>query len=104
MLGEPTGVYRKVLHADDVGTRLEHMMQLQDLWSTAYSIVTRPNLFHTELEQTRSVQLENALDLLQDHMEAEDNLTQYAKEINELPKTNSKDNPPYGFTTHRDTV
>jgi len=29
MLGEPT--YRKVLHGDDVGTRLSHMMDLQML-------------------------------------------------------------------------
>lgn len=81
MLGEPT--FRKVLHGDDMGTRLEHMMQLQDLWSTAYAILTRPDLFHTELEKARAVQLEIALDLLQHHMEAEYNLVSYAKAIND---------------------
>ena len=104
MLGEPSREYRKVLHADDVGTRIEHMMQLQELWSTAYGILTRPSLFHTDLEKARAVQLEIALDLLQHHLEAEYNLVQYAKEINDLPKPSPKRNPPDDFVTHRDTV
>ena len=83
MLGEPT--YQKVLHSDDVGTRIEHMMQLQELWSTAYGILTRPSLFHTDLEKARAVQLEIALDLLQHHLEAEYNLASYAREINDPP-------------------
>ena len=102
MMGEPT--YRKVLHGDDVGTRLQHMMDLQMLWSDVYGILTRPNLFHTELEQARALQLEIALSLLQNHLESEYNLVQYAKEINDLPKPNPKRNPPDDFVTHRDTV
>ena len=99
MLGEPSREYRKVLHGDDVGTRLSHMMELQDLWSTAYMILTRPDLFHTDLEKARAVTLEIALDLLQHHMEAEFNVTQYAKAIND-----AKHDPPDDFVTHRDTV
>jgi hypothetical protein len=95
MIGEPT--YRKKLHGDDVGTRLEHMMDLQGLWSDVYGILTRPKMFHTEYEQIRAAQLELALDLLQHHMEAEYNLTNYAKEINDLPKP-KKDDPPDNFT------
>ena len=102
MLGEPT--YRKVLHGDDIGTRLSHMMDLQMLWSDVYGILTRPTLFHTELEQARALQLEIALNLLQNHLESEYNLVQYAKEINDLPKPNPKRNPPDDFVTHRDTV
>ena len=83
MLGEPT--YRKVLHGDDVGTRLSHMMELQDLWSTAYMILTRPDLFHTDLEKARAITLEIALDLLQHHLESEYNLSSYAREINDPP-------------------
>ena len=100
MLGEP--IYKKVLHADDVGTRLEHMMQLQDLWSTSYGILTRDNFYHTGWEYNRAAALGIALDLLQHHMEAEYNLTQYAKEINDVSKS-KKDDPP-DFVTHRDTV
>jgi hypothetical protein len=102
MLGEP--VYKKVLHGDDVGPRLEHMMQLQDLWSTAYAILTRPNLFHTDLEKARAKQIETALDLLQHHMEAEYNLTQYARAINEISKAKKPGDPPDIVTFRDDTV
>jgi hypothetical protein len=103
MLGEP--IYKKVLHADDVGTRLEHMMQLQDLWSTSYGILTRDNFYHTGWEYNRAAALGIALDLLQHHMEAEYNLTQYAKEINDLPKpTTKQDPPPDDIVTFRDTI
>ena len=97
MMGEPT--YHKVLHADDVGTRIEHMMQLQDLWSTAYGILTRPG-YHSLLEEIRAKALETALDLLQHHLEAEFNITNYARDINNA----SQKNPPDDFVTHRDTV
>ena len=95
-------LYPKKLNAgDDVGTRLQHMMELQDLWATAYGILTRPDLFHTPLEEERANIIDIALSLLQHHMEAEYNLTSYAKEINNAkPKTD----PPDDFVTHRDTV
>jgi hypothetical protein len=84
MLGEPA--FRKALHGDDVGTRLQHMMDLQDVWSVVYGILTTDH-FHTELEKERAGQLKIALDLLQHHMEAEFNTTNYAKVINEgMPK------------------
>jgi hypothetical protein len=100
MFGEPT--YRKVLHGDDIGTRLSHMMELQDLWSTAYGVLTRPYIWHSPLEELRAKEIEMALDLLQHHMEAEYNLTQYAKEINEVSKP-KKDDPP-DTVTFSDTV
>lgn len=82
MLGEPTRLY----HPDDVGTRIEHLMQMQDLWSSAYAFLTRPNVYHTDLEKARALTLEIGLDLLQNHMEIEYNHVPYAKEINSLPK------------------
>jgi len=107
MLGEPTGDY-KVLKADDVGTRLTHMMELQDVWSTCYAILTRGG-YHSELEQVRAAQLDVALDLLQHHLEAEYSGTSYAKIINDLPKdpkeiTDVQNHPPDDFTTHRDAI
>ena len=102
MLGEPSREYRKVLHGDDVGTRLSHMVELYDLWNTAYGILTRPDLFHTDLEKARAVTLELALDLLSHHLESEYNLTNYARTINDLSKPNSKpDDPP---VTWKDAV
>jgi Cys-tRNA synthase (O-phospho-L-seryl-tRNA:Cys-tRNA synthase) len=107
MLGEPH--YTKLMHAEDVGTRLQHMADLHELWSTAYAILTRPNLYHTALEEERAKALEIALDLLVNHMEAEYNEVPYAKEIND--NTNPppmsirpRHDPPSDFTTFRDTV
>ena len=83
-MGDP--MYHKQLHGDDVGTRLSHMMDLQQLWSDVYGILTRPTLFHTELEKARALQLEIALSLLQNHITAEFDETRYARVINDLPK------------------
>ena len=93
MLGEPVRLYS----GNDVGTRLEHMMHLQNLWSTAYAILTRPDLFHTELEAERAKALSIALDLLQHHLESEFNLVSYAKVINNLSEKgkDSKDDDLY---------
>jgi hypothetical protein len=90
MIGEPTGGF-KSLKAEDVGTRLQHMMDLQDQWSTAYGILTRPG-YHSKWEEDRTKALETALGLLQHHMEAEYNGTTYARTINDLPK-NPKEIP-----------
>ena len=97
-------LYPKKLHSDDVGTRMQHMMELQDLWSTAYGILTRPDLYHTPLEEERAKNIGIALDLLQHHMEAEYNIVNYAKEINDASAQRSKTDPPDDFVTHRDTV
>jgi hypothetical protein len=101
MLGEPTGEFSKVLHAEDVGNRLEHMVQLHDLWNTAYGILTRPG-YHSPLEEERAKQLSVALDLLMHHMSSEYNETFTAKEINDLPQP-KKDDPP-DIVTFRDTL
>lgn len=100
MFGEPT--YRKVLHGDDVGTRLSHMVELHDLWNTAYGILTRPNIWHSPLEELRAKEIGMALDLLMHHMSAEYNETFNAKEINDLPQP-KKDDPP-DVVTFRDTL
>ncbi len=90
MLGEPTREQK--YKAEDVGTRIQHMMELQEMWSTCYAILTRPDLYHTELENARALALGVALDLLQNHLEAEFNSVKYARVINELPK-NATDIP-----------
>ncbi len=102
MIGEPSNYHR--LHPDDVGTRLTHLMELQDLWATTLGILTRPG-FHTVLEKERAGQLEIALALLQHHMEKDYDPTSTAREINNLPK-DAKEIGKVGetFITHRDTV
>jgi hypothetical protein len=37
--------------ADDVGTRLQHLMDLQEAWSSAYAILTRPHSWHSPQEE-----------------------------------------------------
>ncbi len=102
MLGEPSREYRKVLHGDDVGTRLSHMVELYDLWNKSGRVRMPYAVFHTDLEKARAVTLELALDLLSHHIESEYNLTNYARTINDLSKPNSKpDDPPI---TYRDAV
>lgn len=75
----------KNLNSDDVGTRLEHAMDLQNVWSTALGLLTTPG-YHTGLEKDRADKLEIALTLLQNYMEMGYTGTIYAKEINNLPK------------------
>ena len=100
-------LYPKKLNAEDVGTRIQHMVELHDLWNTAYGILTRPDLYHTDLEKERAKNLQIAIDFLIHHLEAEFNVTPYAKEINSSGPPPMSIRPkvdPDDFTTHRDTV
>lgn len=72
--------------AEDVGTRIQHYMELQDMWSSAFAILTRPNLYHSPQEELIAARLEIALELLENHMRAEFSNASYAKVINDLPK------------------
>jgi len=86
MIGEPVHLYG----SEDVGTRMEHLMELQDIWSSCYAVLTRPNIHHSDIEKARALSLEIGLDLLQHFMETWYNHLPYAKEINNLPKDATK--------------
>jgi len=75
----------KLYGMDHVGTRMEHLADLQDLWGFAYAQLTT-NHYHTEGEKYQAAELEVALDLLETHMQSQYRPTAYAKVINELPK------------------
>ena len=75
----------KTYGMQDWGKRLEHMMDLQDLWSGAYAILTGPG-WHNPEEERQAKELEIALKLLGHHMQNDFDATQYAKVINDLPK------------------
>jgi hypothetical protein len=68
----------------DIGTRLEHLADLQDLWGTALCILTT-GTYHNEREIAQAADIEIALKLLENHMANDYNETQYAKDINDLP-------------------
>ena len=107
MFGETRN--HKALSPGDVGTRIEHLMELQDFWNTAYGILTAKNTWHSTVEIERAKQLQTALDLLQNVLEKEYNFTIYAIEINDLPK-NAKEIPdakkdgPTDLGGYRNTV
>ena len=69
----------------DVGTRLEHLADLQELWSFALGIETAGG-FQSVPSVERSQKLEAALNLLEAHMMNDYKPTVYAYDINTLPK------------------
>ena len=93
------------LKMTDHGTRLEHLMDLQDLWGRGLAICTQ-GMYQTEPEKERAKELKIALKLLVAHMQKDFPDVDYAREINALPKNaeDIKDDPPRDITTHRDTV
>jgi hypothetical protein len=74
----------RTLSMSDVGTRLEHLADLQDLWGFALQILTT-NIYHTEDEIEQANKLEIALALLEYHMLSDYDPTKYAKVVNNLP-------------------
>jgi hypothetical protein len=80
----------KTYSMEDVGTRMQHMMDLQDLWSFAYAVLTTPNIWHSERENVQAMELAVGIDLLNYHLQAEYKDTPYARVINGLPKPNDE--------------
>lgn len=52
---------------DDVGTRMEHLSDLQELWSSGVDIMMR-GTYHSEREKEQLAKLEAAVHLLENHM------------------------------------
>ena len=81
--------YREVIMAiyemDDVGTRLQHAMDLYDTWGACLANLTSPG-YHNPTEIERAEQLTNAMKLLANYMGSEYSPTYYARVINDLPK------------------
>jgi hypothetical protein len=77
----------KSYHMDDVGTRMEHLADLHELWSRAYAYLTMPNVWHSKKEEEQALDLEKARDLLSTHMATISfDPAVYGKIINGLPK------------------
>ena len=69
----------------DIGTRLQHLADLQELWSYALGIETAGK-YQTEPSIERAHRLEAALQLLEAHMMNDYSPTTYAQVINSLPR------------------
>jgi len=80
----------RIISMDDVGTRMEHMADLHDLWSFAYGQLTTDR-YHTGDEDHQAGELNIAIDLLVHHMQSEFKPTTYAQVINNLKKPSDID-------------
>ena len=73
------------LKADDVGTRLEHLMELHDLWGWSLHMCLR-GTFHTDLETAQQAKLECALEMLNHIIMGYQGATDVPSVINSLPR------------------
>jgi hypothetical protein len=74
---------------NDIGTRAEHLMELQDIWNFALGLLTT-SVWHSDREKHQAEELQIALDLLMSHVQSMYVPTFYAREINALPKPNNE--------------
>jgi hypothetical protein len=93
---------------EDMQTRAQTLMELQDLWSHGLQVLTTKG-WHSDKEKQQAQYLAIALELLQQVLECEYSPKNYAIIINTLPKDpkeipDEKNHLPEPFTTHRDTV
>jgi len=70
---------------EDVGTRLDHLTDLKDIWENALQIMhNRNRTYETQDEAQEKRKLEIAIDMLNFHMQKDYNEFEYRKEINVL--------------------
>jgi len=74
---------------DDVQTRMQTLMELQDLWSHGLQVLTTKG-WHSDKEKQQAEYLTIALELLQQQLETEYSPKKYAAEINALPQDATK--------------
>ena len=69
----------------DIGSRMEHLADLHELWQFALGIETAGK-YQSEPSMERAARLEGAIQLLTAHMLNDYDPTTYAQVINNLPK------------------
>lgn len=79
------------LKAEDSGNRLDHLMELHDLWSWSLAMCLR-GTFHTDLEKEQQEKLEVAIEMLNHILMGYQTETVIPQVINSLPK-DAKDIP-----------
>jgi hypothetical protein len=73
------------LRAEDQGNRLDHLMQLHDLWSWSLAMCLR-STFHTVLEKEQQEKLEHALEMLNHIIMGYQTASTIPQVINSLPR------------------
>jgi hypothetical protein len=71
---------------DDIGTRMEHLADLHELWTSGIEILSR-GTYQTVFEQAMIEELEIARTLLARHMAKDYQQSSYAQEINKIGTT-----------------
>lgn len=69
---------------NDVGRRIDFLMELQDLWSGGLAIATQG--YMTKSDKEMAAKLEVALELLTNHLRNDFDIRSYVQEINNLPE------------------
>jgi|SRR6185295_14561665 len=75
----------KPFSMEDVGRRIDHLSDLQELWGWGLAALTA-GTYHTDSEMAQAKELEIALKLLEQHMLIGFDPTKYAQVINNLPE------------------
>jgi hypothetical protein len=80
----------KELKMTDVGTRLEHIADLKELWETAFHFLSMRNAkYMSQPELDNKAKLEIGLDLLNAHITKDyTEESEYRREINDLGRRN----------------
>jgi len=75
------------IRMEDVGTRLDHLTQLKDLWEFAHTMLVNQNkLYSTAEDKIEAKKLESALEMLNHHMQKDYSEFNYRIEINTIPR------------------
>src|ERR1700688_3044697 len=82
--GENINYAMKTGSLDDVGTRMQHLTELYDLWSTGLDVITRFDR-HAPFYAEKKKELENALKLLMFHMQKDYKDKSIREEVDLLP-------------------
>lgn len=70
----------------DVGTRMEHLMDLQEMWSSGLAaMLSSESSHHSEVGQKIVKKIEGALDLLEGYLRGVKDVDYYCKLIDNLP-------------------
>jgi sugar phosphate isomerase/epimerase len=83
---------KEMMDMDHVGRRVDHLAELHELWSDGLALLTRPDIYHTVLEEKMAEELEICIRHLEHHMAKDFNISTYGKEINKLNKDDDEQN------------
>ena len=82
--GEKINHALKTGSMDDVGTRMQHLTELYELWQTGLDVIERFDK-HSPFYEERKKELQHALKLLVYHLEKDYSENSYRQAVDTLP-------------------